>query len=344
MTLTENDVKSYSIIVLIAFLGILTFFIIKPIILSIFGGLILAYIFLPLYKRIERLVKNKTLAAALVSIIVLMIIIIPIWLLAPIMIDQAFEFFKFSQNSQIAEALINLFQNSSPQFQSQITAAINVAFSKVSSFIIDTIIGILSNFAVVALHLFLVAFVFFFTLRDSDKLKEFATGLSPLNKTKEKLLVKQFNDITQSIIYGQIITGLIQGIFVGVGLLLFKVPNSLLLTILATILSIIPMIGPAFVYIPTAIYLIAAGDPIVGFVYLIYNLIIVSTLDNFIRAHLVARRSSIPPVLALIGMIGGLFIFGFLGLIIGPLIIGYFITFLKAYKEKTLSSFFAESD
>mgnify|MGYP001607793521 CR=1 FL=1 len=329
---------------LIALLGILTFIIIRPIILSIFGGLILAYIFSPLHRKIVYVVKNKTISAALVSIIVLIIIILPIWLLAPLMIDQAFEFFKFSQNSKIAEALITLFQNSSPQFQSQITAAINVAFSKISSFIIESLVGVLANFAVVALHLFLVAFVFFFTLRDSDKLKEFASGLSPLNKAKERIIVKQFNDMTQSIVYGQIITGLIQGIFVGIGLLLFRVPNSLLLTILATVLSIIPMIGPAFVYIPTAIYLMAAGNPVVGVGYLIYNLIFASTLDNFIRAHLVARKTAISPVLALIGMIGGLFIFGFLGLIIGPLIIGYFITFLKAYKEKNLSSFFEESD
>jgi len=341
MALTERDIKMYSVILLVVLLGVLAFFIIKPVLLSIIGGLILAYVFFPIYKVIQKRIRSRNIAAALVSIIVLVIIIVPVWLLAPLMVQQAFEFFQFSQNIDLTSFISNLIPSASVQLQSQINLAIANALGKIGSILVNGLVNLLVNFAAVFLHLLLVAFVFFFTLRDSEKLRDFASGLSPIAKRKEKILIKQFKDITQSIIFGQIVIGLLQGIFSGIGLLVFGVPNALMLTIIATILSIIPVIGPSLLYFPVTIYLFTIGNPLIGLSYLIYNLVIVSTLDNFVRAHLIARKSQISSVVALVGMIGGLFIFGVLGLILGPLILAYFITFLRAYKERNLTSFFS---
>jgi len=344
MAVTERDVRLYSVAILIVLLSVLTFLVVKPVLLSVIGGLILAYALMPVYKKILRLVKYKNLAAALVSVIVLAIIIVPLWIFAPVVIHESFQFFQISKSIDLTNFISSILPNSSPRVQSQLAAAISNAFSEVSSLIVNSLVGFLLDFAVVFVHIFVIAFVFFFALRDSSKLKEFVSGLSPINKSKEVILVKQFKDITQSIIYGQIVVGLIQGILAGVGLLLFGVPNALILTVIATMLSIIPLIGPGILYLPITIYLIINGNPWVAVGYLTYNLIIVSSLDNFIRAHLVARKSKISPVIALIGMIGGLFIFGILGLILGPLILAYFITFLREYKERSLISFFSTSN
>ena len=73
--------------------------------------------------------------------------------------------------------------------------------------------------------------------------------------------------------------------------------------------------------------------------YLIYNVLIVSTFDNILRSYIVSKKTDISPAIIMVGMIGGLFIFGVLGLIIGPLILAYFVTFLRAYKEKKLGSY-----
>jgi predicted PurR-regulated permease PerM len=123
--------------------------------------------------------------------------------------------------------------------------------------------------------------------------------------------------------------------------LVFKVPNALILTVVATISSVIPLIGPGLVYVPATIYLGVTGEPFLAIIYLLYNLLIVSTVDNLIRAHLISRKTKASQAVILVGMISGLFVFGLLGLIIGPLVLIYFITFLKAYKDKTLSSLFS---
>lgn len=343
MAITEKDVQRISVILLIALLAVLAFLILRPVLLSIVGGLILAYIFFPVYKWTHKVVKSKSLSAAIVSIIALAIIIVPLWFLIPVLSEQVFEFFKVLQQLDIHSLSKSFFPSASEQFVAQITNTFNSATTGIVSSILDSLLGLLINFPTITLHLVLVAFVFFFALRDGPQLRDFVSALSPLNKTQEKVLVNQFKDMTDSIVYGQIIIGLIQGILAGIGFFIFGVEHALLLTGLAIILGIIPVIGVAILYIPLGIYMLISGSPIVALIFLAYNIFIVSTVDNILRPHLVSRKTKISQVIILVGMIGGLFIFGVLGLILGPLILAYFLTFLKAYKDKNLSSLFNNS-
>lgn len=343
MPFSEKDVTRASMIIVLALLGVLVFLIIRPVFLSIVGGLILAFIFFPVYRIVVRVVRNKTVSAAIVTILVLAVLILSLWFLMPIMSQQVFQVFQLSQSLDINGLIATLFPTASEQFTAQINTAINSAFSKVASVILDALISFLVDFAVVALHILLMAFVFFFTLRDHEKLGNFVSGLSPLNKIQERKLVNQFKEITSSLVYGQIVIGFIQGILTGLGLLVFGVPNALVLTVLAIIFGIIPLIGPGIVYLPVGIYLLVSGNnPIVAMLFLAYNLLFVSTIDNFLRSHWISKKTQTSQAIVLIGMVGGLFIFGILGLILGPLILAYFITFLNAYKDKTLSSLFTQ--
>ncbi|MBU0760385.1 MAG: AI-2E family transporter [Nanoarchaeota archaeon] len=343
MAITEKDIKRISVILFIALLAVLVFLILRPVLLAVIGGLILAYIFFPIYKKILQWVKYKSLAAALVSIFVLALILVPIWFLTPMMSQQVFEIFKFSQEFDINSLARSIFPSASEQFLAQVHISFTNALSKITSSILNSLVDFLLNFLVISLQILLVAFVFFFTLKDESKLREFVSGLSPLSRIQEAHLVKQFKDITQSIIYGQIVGGLIQGVFAGLGFLIFGIPNALILTVVAVILSVIPVIGPGFIYIPVGIYLLIIGKQLLAIGFLLFNLIIVSSIDSVLRAHWVSKKTRTSQAVMLVGMLGGFFIFGILGLIIGPLVLAYFITFLRAYKERTLSSLFSEN-
>ncbi|MEK6855086.1 MAG: AI-2E family transporter [Nanoarchaeota archaeon] len=342
MDLTEKDVKRISLILLIASLTVLVFLILRPVVLSIISGLILAYVFLPAHRWIKKYVKYINLSAGIVSIFIIVLILVPFWFILPVIVQQVFDIFQFSQNIDIQGFMSKLFPTISQQIIAQTTLTINNAITKLSSSLLNSLVDILVDFPRISLNVFLVVFVFFFTLRDEEKLSEFTSGLSPLNKLQERNLVKQFKDITNSLVYGQFLIGLVQGILAGIGFIAFGIPNALVLTVLAVILGVIPIVGPGLVYIPATFYLSYSTNPTIAIIFLAYNIIFVSTLDNLIRAHLISRKTDISQVIILIGMIGGLLVFGFLGLIIGPLVLAYFITFLKAYKEKTLSSLFAD--
>jgi len=330
----KDTTKWVSIIALIIF-GALSLFLLRPILISIFLGLILAFVFFPIYRRLNLKIKSKNFSALIVTLIALLIIIVPLWIVVPLIIQQVFNIFKASQTLNIAGIAQNLFPTASESFLVQLTVAIDTIISKLSSAVLNSLTNFFLNSMTFLLNIFIAGFVFFYALRDSEKIIKLGKDFSPFEKKREKEVIKQFKDITNSLIYGQVIVGLLQGLFAGIGLYLFGVPNALILTIIATIVAIIPVIGPTLVWIPVTIYLFAIGSAPIASGYLAYNLIIVSgILDNIVRSYIVSRKSRLSPAIALVGMIGGLFIFGVAGLIIGPLILAYFIMFLQASKKE----------
>ncbi|MDO8509382.1 MAG: AI-2E family transporter [Nanoarchaeota archaeon] len=341
MELSDKNMRRMLALFLILLLAVLAFLLVRPIILSIIAGLLLAYTFFPVYIRILSKIKARNAAAIMVSLFVIILIIIPIYFVAPFLVNQVFGLFKAAQDFNMQSFIKVIFPSAPDAFIVQMSVTLDGVVSKISSAVLTTIVDLLLEAPTIMFHFVIVAFVFFFALRDSDKLTEFVSALSPLNKIQEKKIVQQFKDITNSIVYGQVIIGLVQGVAAGIGFYIFGIPNALILSVLALIFSIIPILGPFFVWIPATVYLFAQGNTAVATVFLLYNLLIVSNIDNVLRLYLLSKKTDLSQVIILIGMIGGLFIFGILGLILGPLILAYFITFLKAYKDNTLSSLFS---
>ena len=209
-----------------------------------------------------------------------------------------------------------------------------------ASSLLNNFTDILLNSPTIFLHLFLILFVFFFGLRDGNKLVAYFQSLSPLSKESEQKIFKQFSDITHTVIFGQIVIGIVQGIVTGVGLFIFGVPNALTLTFLAILSSMFPIIGPWLVWVPADIYLFTLGRTGAAIGLLIYGLVIASLVDNFMRPFIISRKTKINSALILIGMVGGLLVFGILGLVLGPLIIAYLLLLLDACRDKKTPNIF----
>ena len=343
MTITTQEIRKVSVILFIILLIVLSFIIIKPILLSIATGLILAYIFIPIHRNIKKVIKNENLSTLIVSFFLVLIILIPLWFLVPLVIEQAFDLFTLTQKINIRGFIEDYFPTSDIKFQEEITSSIINFIGKITSASIGSLINLLLDLPNIALHIAVVLFVFFYTLRDLEKLKLYVSGLSPLKKENEKALIKQFKEITSSIVFGYIIVGITQGIATGLGLLIFGVPKAMILTIIAILASVFPLIGPWLVWVPVAIYLFVTASPPIAIGFTLYGVLFVSSIDNFIRPYIIARRTGISSVIVLVGMIGGLFVFGILGILFGPLILSYLIVFMTAYKNKTLSDMFEPS-
>lgn len=343
MPIKEKDVKRYSAIALIVLLVVLAYIIIKPIIFSIVFGLLLAYVFYPVYKYLFSFFRERTTTALAVSIIVVLAIFIPLWFVIPLAIRQVTESFGFFQTIDIARFVKQIFPSLTPQMQVDITTSIISLIGKITNAALTSLNSFFFRLAEILLQVAVIIFVFFFGIRDGDKLKAYIKELSPLKKEKGAVLAHQFKQITNAQIYGHIIIGIVQGLLTGVGLFLFGVPKALLLTFFAIIASILPVVGAWLIWIPSAVYLLNQGNmgPAIGFI--IYCVVIVSTIDNVLRPYFVSRNTKSSSAIVLIGMIGGLISFGLVGLIIGPLVLEYIVLFLDAYKNNTLADMF-ESD
>ena len=344
MSLSNKDVRKIFVTGMLLLLLLLCFLIVKSIALSIIGGMILAYIFIPIYKRIQRRIKHRNISAILMCLIVLIIIVVPLWIFIPMMVEQVFKLFTLTQSIDFTQLVATLFPTSQPEFQQKVATTLIQFVGNITSGIITYLIGFLQNLPVVLLNIAVLIFVFFFSLRDHEELGDFVSGISPFKKEKESVLINRFKGITSAIIYGYIIVGIIQGLALGLGLLIFGIPNALTITLVSILASMIPMIGPWLVYLPILVLLIVAGKVGVAIGFGIYCIFFVSTIDNILRPYIVARKTGTSSVIVLIGMIGGLFVFNILGIILGPLILSYLIMFLRAYKDGTISDMFSSTE
>lgn len=342
--MADEYFKKISTTIILAVLIILSFFLLRPLLMAIIVGILLAFIFTPIYNKLYKYLKSKDVSASLVCLLLILLIVVPLWYLAPIMIQQSIKFYLASQQIDFVTPFQKIFPSlfQSETFSNEIGSALRSFATKTTNSMMNSLSNIILNFPTLFLQLLVTFFTFYFVLRDKDELIAYIQSLIPFSKEVEKKLFKSSRDITLSVLYGQIVIGIIQGLVAGLGFYLFKVPNALLLTALAALAGIFPIIGTSIVWIPVTIYLILAGNNLGAFGVAIFG-IISSVIENFIKPVWVSRRTQMNSSVILIGMIGGLFMFGIMGVILGPLILAYLLIVLEIYRDKKIPGAFIEA-
>jgi predicted PurR-regulated permease PerM len=331
---TENFRKIITGVLIIALL-VLCFFIIKPIFISILFGFILAFIFYPVYNIIFKITKAKNFSAALICLLLIVIFVLPLWYFTPLIINQAFKLYLFAQQIDYVSVIKQIFPSTfgSEQFATEIGGMIKSFIIKGGNSVLDSLSKIILNAPTLLLHLVVVVFVFFFALRDKKELLQYLKSLSPFATEINDKLFKSSKDITISVLYGTVIIGAMQGVVLGIGFFLFGVPNALILSVLGIIVGVLPILGPMIVWIPVLIYLLVINASITTILGILIFGIFSSNMEHIFRPILIAKYSQLHSAIVLIGMIGGVFLFGVLGLILGPLILAYLIIILDVYRE-----------
>jgi len=332
----QDNIKKIVMFCILALLLVVAFLLVRPFITAILTALVLAYVFHPLQKKLSKKI-NPSLSAIIFCLVILVIVIFPIIFFAPTISRQIFEFQTYVGTTDVAGPLVKAF----PKFFAtessirQITLALNQMISKAISTFMERFTSILIHAPEFFLQFMIMIFTFFFSLRDSDKIIYNLKRISPFKPPVEKRLTHKFNDTTKAVIFGMFIVGLVQGIVTGIGFYLFRAPQPFLLTILAIFFGILPIVGSWIVWVPVAIGMLVNGN-MLGIGLVLYGICFITWIDPLLRPRIVTRRTGMSHILALIGMLGGLLLFGVIGFIIGPLVLGYLRLFFEFYRTKTL--------
>ena len=333
--------KRITITVILAILAVLSFLILKPILLSLIFGIILAVVFSPIYTFVFKYLKSKNLSAAITCGFLIILIITPFWLLTPIFVKQSFEVYRVSQQVDYITPLKTIFPSffSSEQFSAEMGSILHSFVTKLANSFVNSLSKLILNFPTILLQFFVVFFTFFFVIRDRESFVSYTKNVLPFSKDLKEKLFKSSKDITLSVVYGQIVIGTIQGVVVAIGFFVFGIKNAILLSLLVILAGLFPVIGTTIVWLPVVIYLLIAGNtiPAVG---IAFFGVVSNFVDNILRPILVSRLTRIHPLLILIGMIGGLFFFGILGFVLGPLILSYAFIMLEVYRGKKIEGIF----
>ena len=175
-------------------------------------------------------------------------------------------------------------------------------------------------------------FVLFFVLRDHDKMLVFLRHALPLSRTQEDVLFKEIVDVSKSALLGSLLTAVTQGVVGGIGLSLAGIPGLFWGAVMA-FASLIPFVGTALIWIPAALYLFFTGDTSWGIFMVFWGAVVVGSIDNFLRPMFM-QGASMNTVVVFFSLIGGLQMFGLMGLIYGPLIFSIALVFFRLYTSE----------
>lgn len=339
----RNYMRNISYLFILLILLVLSFLLLKPVLMSIITGIILASLFVPLYRRINKKIKSRDLSASIIMVVLLLLIILPLWFLTPVLLDQSIKIYSAVQDIDFVTPLKTIFPSifQTEQFSNEIGSVIFSFVTKITNSSTNMISKLILNFPTLFLQLIVVFFTFFFVVRDNEKLISYIQSILPFNKEVETKLFKSTKDITFSILYGQVVIGILQGIFAGISFYLFGVDNALFLTLLACMAGIFPIIGTSVVWIPVAAFLIIGGGVVPALGVTAFGLLS-AFFENAVKPAFVSKRTNVHSAVILIGMVGGLFMFGILGFIIGPLILAYLLIVLEIFRDKRTPGFFIQ--
>lgn len=334
----KKSVNKVVIILLIIGVFVATFMLLKPIIISIFWGLFVAYILHPLYIPIKKLIKYNNLSAITFSLLIIILVVVPILYFLPLFVREIFNSYIAIQRINLEDVVVNIFGS---LFSTEITKTIVVQlnlfvvkfFSATTSFFSNSF----ADLPNIMLKFAIFAFTFYFATKDSEKIKNYFEDISPFSENTKNKFSEEFRNITNSVVFGQIVVGIIQGLSLGLGMWLLGIPKVIFLTIVAIIASIMPIVGAWLVWIPASLYLFMSGNTLGGIILFLYGLLFVSTIDNILRPYFISKKSNVGIFVAIIGTLAGLYVFGVVGLILGPLILSYLLIILEFYREGRLN-------
>jgi len=188
-----------------------------------------------------------------------------------------------------------------------------------------------------------MVFLIFFMLRDGELMVKKIKYFIPLKKHHQTKIINKFSSVTRAVVYGHFITALIQGMVGVLGLYLFGVKSPLVWGSIMMVACMIPFIGSPVVWFPLGAFKLITGltsssssEIIMGIGLLIYGFVIISSVDNLIKPKIIGDIARIHPTIILIGVLGGLLIFGVIGIVVGPLILSLFLKTTKLESRRIL--------
>lgn len=332
------DKKKYwlvSLILIIVILGCSIFHEMRPFISGILGA---CTIYIMVRNQQSFLVLKKkfrpSLAATLISIEVILVFLIPISIVLWILIDKITHInlnpqLIISQIQDINTAIhskINyniLSSENLLSLTSKLTGLLQIFINQMGSFVINSIVLI---------------FFLYFMLIGGKEMEKYIYELLPFSNPNKRVVLRATKRLVMSNAIGIPLLAVIQGAIATIGYFIFGTPEPILLGFLTCFATIIPLIGTAIIWLPSVIYLFLTGDIFNAVGLALYALIVITNIDNVIRLILQKKMANTNPIITVFGVIIGLSLFGFWGVIFGPLLLSIFMLCIHIFKRNYIDT------
>ncbi|QEZ46595.1 AI-2E family transporter [Cupriavidus oxalaticus] len=314
--------------------------ILLPFFSAILWGTILAVLFHPLQRKLTVIFGNRENLAALATLLLcLLMVIVPVFLLiATLAQEVAFAYSQIKSGHWDFGLYFRTAVQALPTFAQNWLAEIGLAdvaglqakltegAARISQFMAAQAVSIGQNTLQFAIGFGVMLYLVFFLLRDGTVVSHRIRRAVPLDEAHTRRLIGRFTNVVRATVKGNVAVAIVQGVLGGLAFLLLGINGVLLWGTLMAFLSLLPAVGAALVWGPTAVYFLLAGPLWKGIALIAIGTLVIGAVDNLLRPILVGKDTKLPDWVVLISTLGGMSVFGINGFVIGPLIAALFIS------------------
>jgi predicted PurR-regulated permease PerM len=320
--------------------------IIAPFFTSLFWAATIALALLPVYRRVLVFVHGKcTLAATIMTLFTTMLIIGPAVVFIIMLATQTDDVYRYIaeaiRSGAVSDAWDRFMQSRLGSVIADIAAAQPDLKERILQGIRDLSAGValqfgslLKNTCITAVNILIMLIAVFFFFRDGENYYRTALELLPFTREQKETVARKTYDTFTAVINGVFLIALLQGAMTGIGFAIFGLSFPAFWAFVAAVLSLLPVGGAALVWVPGAAYLYLQDATLKAVLLTVWGVIFVSLPDNFLRPLLIGKKANLPVFLLFLSILGGLQVYGFLGILFGPLIVTLLTALVKIYREE----------
>jgi predicted PurR-regulated permease PerM len=336
---TPGVVEDRFFLLMLAIVTLAFFWVLSPFYGAVFWGAVFAIVFSPLHlKLVRRLPRQRTLAAVLMLLMILVLVIFPLSVLSALLVQEATSVVQRVQSGELSfSRYFQLIFDALPGWVTRlldrfgltslgmVQERITASLTKGSQFIAGQALTIGQSTFDFLVSFFIMLYLLFFFLRDGSLLAVRVKDTLPLAPDVKRRLTSKFTTVIRATVKGNIVVAMIQGALGGLILWVLDVHAPVLWGTLMAVLSLLPAVGAAMVWLPVAIYFLVSGEVWQGITLIAFGVLVIGLVDNLLRPVLVGKDTRMPDYVVLLSTIGGLSLFGLNGFVIGPVIAALFI-------------------
>lgn len=330
--------RKIAILISLSIIGYLIFRLFTPFITSILWALVLAIILYPCQKWLNQKITSKNLATLISVATTVILILVPLVFLLLQLSHDLTSLYNKIQKSPELDNLLAILKNET--WATWLEQRFGVSVDQIRENVVQTITqvlnsgityitGLISNSVVLAINFLLIIFTLFFLLRDGEQYIKYLKQFLPITTEEQTELEETIKHVINAILFGSGATAILQGILAGFMFYILSVPGVLVWTLIMIILSVMPMAGSAFVWLPAAIWLFLTGSSTKAIILVLWGIFVVGLSDNFLHPILVSKQTKLNTLVTFYSGLGGIVLFGAVGLFLGPLIVACFLTLLS---------------
>ncbi len=343
----RETVFAAAVLALVAGVFWLFFRIMAPFFAPIAWGVILVVTVQPLYVRVRSRIHSKGLSAFLMTLLVALVIIVPLVLLSFALVGEISDLYTRVESMVAAQGAGLMDLNSQPWVQSMtrhlqgladlskldLNKAALDALGKVSSFVVSHTTSLLANIGRTILQFLLVLLTMYYLFKDGGALTEVLSDSIPLPRARSGKILEHITDVVRATIYGGLAVSALQGLLGGIMFGIMGIPSPVFWGVVMMVLTLVPLLGAFLVYLPAGAILILQGSIIKGIILAAWGLGVVSQIDNVLKPMLLSGHTRLHPILLFFSIMGGLQVFGFLGMVLGPVVASVFVAVFDLYRD-----------